>query len=51
MNEEALEYKANKDRKERELETKTAKKRAVRQKKLDRLKQSRLNKQQPIDEE
>mmetsp|Transcript_5066 Transcript_5066/g.5684 ORF Transcript_5066/g.5684 Transcript_5066/m.5684 type:complete len:129 (+) Transcript_5066:1035-1421(+) len=49
-NEEALEFQAKKDRKERELNAKTAKKRAARQKKLNKLKESRLNKIQANNE-
>lgn len=43
-NEEALEFQANKDKKESELYAKTAKKRAARQKKLNKLKQAKINK-------
>ncbi|CUM47749.1 unnamed protein product [Debaryomyces fabryi] len=48
--EEALEFQAKKVKKESELHAKTAKKRAARQKKLNKLKQSKLNKVQLTNE-
>ena len=47
---EALEFQAKKDKKESELYAKTAKKRAARQKKLNKLKQSKINKPELTNE-